>query len=125
MSKLPSKAKNHKLKESLQQSSKTKSKERLVRQFKHKEYPRSYRLDSEIMNSLSYFSSFFDSIISEELTNPITRSNNIIRIIFFIYTPHIFPPVANIMQSTCSTSLRDTFMPVPFLTALGSVSEVI
>jgi hypothetical protein len=53
MSKLANKAKSSKLKESLQQdSSKTGAKERLVRQIKHKEYPRSYRLDPEIMNTL-------------------------------------------------------------------------
>ena len=52
MSKLASKAKSSKLKESLDQKTTTEPKERLVRQVKHKEYPRSYRLDPEIMNTL-------------------------------------------------------------------------
>lgn len=53
MSKLASKAKSSKLKENLQPSaSKAEPKERLVRQVKHKEYPRSYRFDPEIVNIL-------------------------------------------------------------------------
>ncbi len=53
MSKLANKAKSSKLKESLQQMSlDQKPKERLIRQVKHKEHPRSYRLDPEIMNTL-------------------------------------------------------------------------
>ena len=52
MSKLSDKAKSSKLKESLQESSKVESKEKLVRAVKHKEYPRSYRFDAEIMNTL-------------------------------------------------------------------------
>ena len=52
MAKLASKAKSNKLKKSLQQGSEIESKGRLVRQVKHKEYPRSYRFDSEIMNTL-------------------------------------------------------------------------
>ena len=52
MSKLASKAKSSKLNESIQQDSSTTPKEKVVRQIKHKEYPRSYRLDSEIMNTL-------------------------------------------------------------------------
>lgn len=54
MSKLATKAKSSKLKKgSLQRSAKTAvPKERLVRQITPKEYPRSYRLDSEIMNTL-------------------------------------------------------------------------
>ncbi len=53
MSKLASKAKSSKLlKEDLQQSSKSEKGERLTRQVKFKEYPRSYRFDPEIMNTL-------------------------------------------------------------------------
>jgi hypothetical protein len=52
MSKLADKAKSSKLKETLQQSQNLVPKERVVRQVKHKEYPRSYRLDPEIMNTL-------------------------------------------------------------------------
>ncbi len=56
MSKLAGKAKSSKLKESLQASTATNTKagkkERVVRQIKLKEYPRSYRLDAEIMNIL-------------------------------------------------------------------------
>lgn len=52
MSNLVNKAKSSKLKESIQTESKTGTKERVVRQVKHKDYPRSYRLDPEIMNTL-------------------------------------------------------------------------
>lgn len=54
MSKLASKAKNSKLKETLQQDSSSKSeskKEKLVRQVKYN-HPRSYRFDAEIINTL-------------------------------------------------------------------------
>ena len=50
MSKLANKAKSSKLKETLTEN--TEPKESVVRQVKHKEYPRSYRLDPEIMNTL-------------------------------------------------------------------------
>jgi hypothetical protein len=53
MSKLIGKAKNSKLHNSLQndlQNSPTK--EKIVRQVKPKEYPRSYRIDAEVMNVL-------------------------------------------------------------------------
>jgi len=50
MSNLVNKAKSSKLKESIQQNSNTK--ERVVRELKHKEHPRSYRFDPEIMNTL-------------------------------------------------------------------------
>lgn len=52
MSKLSNKAKSSKLKESFQHEQNTQTKERLVRQINPKEYPRSYRLDTEIMNTL-------------------------------------------------------------------------
>lgn len=52
MSKLASKAKSSKLKDTLHQPSTTEHKERVVRQVKYKEYPRSYRFDPEIMNTL-------------------------------------------------------------------------
>ena len=52
MSKLASKAKSSKLNESFQPGHNKQGKERLVRQIKPKDYPRSYRLDSEIMNTL-------------------------------------------------------------------------
>ncbi len=52
MSKLADKAKSSKLKDTVQQSQISELKERVVRQVKHKEYPRSYRLDPEIMNTL-------------------------------------------------------------------------
>lgn len=52
MSKLASKAQSSKLKESIQQEKPSETKEKLVRQISPKEYPRSYRLDSEIMNTL-------------------------------------------------------------------------
>jgi len=55
MSKLAGKAKSSKLKESLRSSTtgvEIENKERVVRQIKLKEYPRSYRLDAEIMNTL-------------------------------------------------------------------------
>lgn len=52
MSKLADKAKSSKLKETLHQDQNSAPKERVVRQVKHKEYPRSYRLDPEIMNTL-------------------------------------------------------------------------
>jgi len=52
MSKLADKAKSSKLKETLHQNQSPTPKERVVRQVKHKEYPRSYRLDPEIMNTL-------------------------------------------------------------------------
>lgn len=52
MSKLSDNAKSSKLKESLKQSQPSEIKEKRVRQIKPKEYPRSYRLDSEIMNTL-------------------------------------------------------------------------
>jgi hypothetical protein len=53
MSKLISKAKNSKLHESLQtEDGSTASKESVVRQIRPKEYPRSYRFDTEVMNFL-------------------------------------------------------------------------
>lgn len=52
MSKLADKAKSSKLKETLHQNQNYTAKEKVVRQVKHKEYPRSYRLDPEIMNTL-------------------------------------------------------------------------
>jgi hypothetical protein len=52
MSKLASKAKSSKLNESFQLGHNKQEKERLVRQIKPKDYPRSYRLDSEVMNIL-------------------------------------------------------------------------
>lgn len=52
MSKLATKAKSSKLKETLQQSPDSENKEKVVRQIKHKEHPRSYRFDPEIMNTL-------------------------------------------------------------------------
>lgn len=52
MSKLAGKAKSSKLKETLYQDQNAAPKEKVVRQVKHKEYPRSYRLDPEIMNTL-------------------------------------------------------------------------
>ena len=52
MSKLANKAKSSKLKDHFQSSVENSSKERVVRQVKPKEFPRSYRLDSEIMNTL-------------------------------------------------------------------------
>jgi hypothetical protein len=52
MSKLAEKAKSSKLKGTLQENQTLLSKEKVVRQVKHKEYPRSYRLDPEIMNTL-------------------------------------------------------------------------
>lgn len=52
MSKLANKAKSSKLKETLHQDQNSVPKERVIRQVKHKEYPRSYRLDPEIMNTL-------------------------------------------------------------------------
>ncbi len=52
MSKLADKAKSSKLKESLKQGQPLEPREKLVRQIKPKEYPRSYRLDPEIMNTL-------------------------------------------------------------------------
>lgn len=51
MSKLAAKARSSKLKDSLEPN-KVEQTERLVRQIKPKEYPRSYRFDSEIMNTL-------------------------------------------------------------------------
>jgi hypothetical protein len=56
MPKLESKTKsnNNKLKNNLRENSKVESKKSLVKQIKHKEYPRSYRFDSEIMNTLKY-----------------------------------------------------------------------
>ena len=52
MSKLANKAKSSRLKEHLQPESEQSSKERVVRQVKPKEFPRSYRLDAEVMNAL-------------------------------------------------------------------------
>jgi hypothetical protein len=57
MSKLKNKAKKSKLSESVQQKagqtfSDVKPEERIVRQIKPKDYPRSYRLDAETMNAL-------------------------------------------------------------------------
>jgi hypothetical protein len=52
MSKLANKAKSSKLNEKNQQDSKKEIKEKVTRQVTHKEYPRSYRLDPEIMNTL-------------------------------------------------------------------------
>ena len=51
MSKLADKAKSSKLKDHFKPNVE-KSEERLVRQMKPKEFPRSYRLDSEVMNTL-------------------------------------------------------------------------
>lgn len=57
MSKLTNKAKKSKLNESLKQPlgknfSEVKPEERIVRQIKPKDYPRSYRLDADTMNTL-------------------------------------------------------------------------
>jgi hypothetical protein len=52
MSNLSSKAKSSKLNEIHQHRQNVQVKERLVRQIKPKDYPRSYRMDSEIMNTL-------------------------------------------------------------------------
>ena len=51
MSKLADKAKNSKLKESFQHDN-AETKEKVLRQIKVIDYPRSYRLDPEIMNML-------------------------------------------------------------------------
>lgn len=53
MSKLISKSQNSKLHNSLIDNSENQpNKEKIVRQIKPKEYPRSYRLDAEVMNVL-------------------------------------------------------------------------
>lgn len=52
MSKLADKAKSSRLKDPLQTHSEQPAKERVVRQVKPKEFPRSYRLDAEVMNVL-------------------------------------------------------------------------
>ena len=52
MSKLANKAKKSKLSEHLSQNQSKDKREKLTRQIKYKEYPRSYRLDAEIMNML-------------------------------------------------------------------------
>lgn len=53
MSKLIGKAKNSKLHNSLQDNSENlPTKEKIVRHIKPKEYPRSYRIDAEVMNVL-------------------------------------------------------------------------
>jgi hypothetical protein len=53
MSKLISKAKSSKLKNSLQNIEEdSPQRERVVRQIKPKDFPRSYRFDAEIMNTL-------------------------------------------------------------------------
>jgi len=54
MSKLADKAKSSKLKNSIQSTvyGSTEPRERVVRQIKPKDYPRSYRLDTESINSL-------------------------------------------------------------------------
>jgi hypothetical protein len=53
MSKLIKKAKSSKLNESFQEANEnTRSRESVVRQIKAKEHPRSYRFDTEVMNSL-------------------------------------------------------------------------
>ena len=55
MSKLADKAKGSKLRQSLSSDfsiEKTQPKEQIIRKIKHKEYPRSYRFDPEIINTL-------------------------------------------------------------------------
>jgi len=52
MSKLAGKAKSSKLKTSIQRSDLSGTQEKLIRQITLKEYPRSYRFDAEIMNTL-------------------------------------------------------------------------
>ncbi len=52
MSKLAGTAKSSKSKEDLKQDQSFGGKEKLVKQLKPKEHPRSYRLDSETMNTL-------------------------------------------------------------------------
>ena len=53
MADLASRAKGSKLRDSLQsQEEGGNRKEKVVRQIKHKDYPRSYRLDPEVMNTL-------------------------------------------------------------------------